>query len=232
MTKYDKIIAIANDMAGEDVSANYPQTIANAIKAVTEQMAGEAVDNDGTIEDAIEKLAPNVSGGGGGGGLPAGIAAGTFPSTGGGQSGNVGSFVIPYEGDGYPIYLFIFEPGGIWDNAPAKHVYSHLIVKMHPDMAPTYTGTPGGADYGYMLSTFMGESSVSTFAGASTQELFKPYNRGAGYGTGYSPIGAAAIKDRLVVEYVVRKDSNNFIGFTEGRIYNYIAVYHESEPVG
>ena len=65
-TKYDALIAIANKLAGHDVSGQHPRTVAGAIDAITDTLAGADVNSGMTIADAIGSLAPYVNGGGGG----------------------------------------------------------------------------------------------------------------------------------------------------------------------
>lgn len=63
---YENAIGIANKIAGQDVSADYPCTIAGAIDAIADQLAGENVDTQGSIAGALGTLAEYVEGGGGG----------------------------------------------------------------------------------------------------------------------------------------------------------------------
>ena len=61
-TKYQELIAIANSLAGEDVSGDHPRTVAGAIDAITDALAGQDVDGGQTIASAIAALAPYVDG--------------------------------------------------------------------------------------------------------------------------------------------------------------------------
>lgn len=62
---YENAIAIANKLAGEDVSKDYPCTIAGAIDAITDQLAGENVESGGNIAGALSTLLEYAEGGGG-----------------------------------------------------------------------------------------------------------------------------------------------------------------------
>lgn len=67
MTITSEFFKIAADVAGEDVSANYPNNITGSINAVADAITGSDADDGKNISEAVAVLGEAITSGGGGG---------------------------------------------------------------------------------------------------------------------------------------------------------------------
>lgn len=63
-SKYDAIIGMANEIVGENVADSYPHTIAGAMDALNDALAGSDQPAPQTIEQGIRLLGEHIGGGG------------------------------------------------------------------------------------------------------------------------------------------------------------------------
>ena len=175
----------------------------------------------------LAELVVNVSGGG-----ASNMVQGTFttPSTTGASS----QFTIPYTGSGYPIALFIYIDGGMYNNTSSGNttwynliqryvVGAWYMTKSRTTEAPTYSDTTapnqGVVEAVYKNST----SSATTYnhAGSRTQSCYRGQSTGSA--SGNSALNCVTFYNNgTTVSYFVASTSYGLLPSTK---YAYIAVY-------
>ena len=215
-------IAVANGGTADNSG-----TIAGAVDALTDALAGSDVAQGATIEDGVRVLGEYIGGGGG----DLAIAAGTFTPS---AAGAVETFTTDYSGSGYPVFGAIYVVGG-YDNAgneqnrewimnTAKNAIGlFTFSKMSQYTQPQYTGGYPMPDGVTCAAVYKSSDTVAMTQAAVKSETVKTFNAN-GNPTGSSAAMTLIVRSANNFAYLAR--STNY-GFSVDVTYKYIIVYSE-----
>lgn len=174
------------------------------------------------------KTAGTASGGGG----ASNIVQGTFTTS--STTGAASQFTIPYTGSGYPIALFIYIDGGMYNNTTSGNttwynliqryvVGAWYMTKSRTTEEPTYSNTTA-TNQGVVETVYKNSTSSATtynHAGSRTQHCYR--NQSSGTASGNSALNCVTFyTNGTTVSYFVASTSYGLLASTK---YAYIAVY-------
>lgn len=207
-------------------TADNSGTIAGAVDALTDALAGSDQPAPQTIEQGVRMLGEHI---GGGGNLA--IATGTFTPS---SAGAVETFTTDYNGSGYPVFGAIYVVGG-YDNAgneqnrewimnTAKNAIGlFTFSKMSQYTQPQYTGSYPMPDGVTCAAVYKSSDKVIMTQAAIKYDTTKTFNAN-GNPNGTSAVMTLIVRSANDFAYLAR--STNF-GFSVNVTYKYIIVYSE-----
>lgn len=177
-----------------------------------------------------------VTGTASGGGGASNVVQGTFTTI--STTGTTSTFTIPYTGSGYPIALFVYIDGGVYNNSSTGNttwynliqryaIGAFYMTKSRITTTPTYTGS-GADNYGTIAVIYKSSASSATSytrTSSVTTAAYKAANANAQ--NDYTQAVAFKGSGTLVSYYVgyYTSSSSWSTGLAANTKYAYIAVY-------
>lgn len=208
-------------------TADNSGTIAGAVDALTDALAGSDQPAPQTIEQGVRMLGEHIGGGGGG----VAVATGSFtPAT----AGATETFTTDYNGTGYPVIGVVYVDGGYANESNQKntewvmHATKNAIglftfCKYNTDTTPTYTGSTPVRNGLSCCAAYRSSDSVIFNMSAVNSSLTNTFNA-TGTPNGTSAMMTFIIRSANDFAYFAR---NSSYGFAVGVTYKYIIVYSE-----